>query len=142
MRQIKTFIKIVLSVKNWPNVAWKSFITHQSVVANFRSGYVFEVSPSTWNEFLQYVDFFRYFKKGKINGTKATISYEGKELVLSFKGLKPINLIEVFGEKIYDPFFKNVDFSNRIVVDVGAAFGDTPVFFALRGAKKIIAIEP
>lgn len=30
----------------------------------------------------------------------------------------------------------------KVVLDVGANIGDTPIFFALHGAKKVIGIEP
>jgi len=35
-----------------------------------------------------------------------------------------------------------LDVTNRDVVDVGAYVGDSAVYFALRGARRIIAIEP
>lgn len=47
---------------------------------------------------------------------------------------------------IYDIFFRNqyvqFDVSGRIVFDVGANIGDSAVYFAVRNAKKVIAIEP
>jgi len=144
MSRIKALAKIVLFVKNWPSVLWNVFVLRRGATARFNGGHTFAVSPSKWGDFMQEVDFFRYFPKGEINGTKATILYEGKELTLSFnnKDLKPINLGEVFGQKAYDPFCKDINFSGRTVVDVGASFGDTPVYFTLRGAKKVVAIEP
>jgi len=43
-------------------------------------------------------------------------------------------------------FFENqYDFlvvKDKVVVDIGANIGDTSIYFALRGAKKVIAIEP
>ena len=35
-----------------------------------------------------------------------------------------------------------IDIKDRVVVDVGAFVGDTAIYFALRGAKKVYAIEP
>ena len=35
-----------------------------------------------------------------------------------------------------------VDVEDRIVVDIGANVGDSSIYFALKGAKKVIAIEP
>ena len=35
-----------------------------------------------------------------------------------------------------------MDVKDKIVVDIGASIGDTPIYFALRGAKKVIAFEP
>jgi len=47
-------------------------------------------------------------------------------------------IIEVFdfGE------YRHLDVKNKVVVDVGAAYGDSTIYFLLRGAKKVIAIKP
>jgi FkbM family methyltransferase len=47
-------------------------------------------------------------------------------------------LIEVFDYGEHD----FIDVRGRDVVDVGAFVGDTAIYFALRGAKSVIAIEP
>jgi len=47
-------------------------------------------------------------------------------------------VLEVFDGRVYE----KLDVSNRVVVDVGAYIGDTSIYFALRGAKKVIAVEP
>lgn len=38
--------------------------------------------------------------------------------------------------------YKNLNVNGKTVVDVGANIGDTAIYFALKGAKKIFAIEP
>ncbi len=38
--------------------------------------------------------------------------------------------------------YENLSLKNKLVIDVGACTGDTSVYFALKGAKKVIAIEP
>jgi FkbM family methyltransferase len=48
------------------------------------------------------------------------------------------SILEVFEFGEYS--FINV--KNRIVIDIGAYIGDSSIYFALRGAKKVIAIEP
>ena len=48
----------------------------------------------------------------------------------------PILLIFDYGE--YD----ELNVRDRVVVDVGAFVGDSAIYFALRGAKRVIAIEP
>jgi FkbM family methyltransferase len=47
-------------------------------------------------------------------------------------------LAETFYHGCYDVF----DVSNGNVVDVGAFMGDTAVYFASKGAKKVVAFEP
>ena len=48
----------------------------------------------------------------------------------------PILDVFEFGE------YSFVDVKDRIVVDIGANVGDSSIYFALKGAKKVIAIEP
>ncbi|ADN49859.1 FkbM family methyltransferase [Vulcanisaeta distributa] len=52
--------------------------------------------------------------------------------------LSNIELFEVFIKQQYSL----VNVKDRVVVDVGAFIGDSPIYFALRGAKKVYAIEP
>ena len=35
-----------------------------------------------------------------------------------------------------------IDINDRVVVDVGAFVGDTAIYFALKGARKVYAVEP
>ena len=44
---------------------------------------------------------------------------------------------EVFVKEIY-----KADIKDKVVVDVGAYFGESSVYFALQGARKVIAFEP
>lgn len=48
-------------------------------------------------------------------------------------------VIEVFNKRYYD-CLRHVE--GRDVVDIGAGVGDSAVYFALRGAKRVIALEP
>lgn len=48
------------------------------------------------------------------------------------------NIFDVFMKEEYK--FLNVE--NRIVLDIGASIGDSSIYFALNGAKKIISLEP
>ena len=54
-----------------------------------------------------------------------------------FKHLRS-TILEVFNYGEYDQF----DVRNKVVIDVGAYIGDSAIYFALKGAKKVIAIEP
>ncbi|ABL88647.1 methyltransferase FkbM family [Pyrobaculum islandicum DSM 4184] len=38
--------------------------------------------------------------------------------------------------------YKDIELNNKIVIDIGAFIGDTPILFIHKGAKKVIAIEP
>jgi FkbM family methyltransferase len=47
-------------------------------------------------------------------------------------------IIEIFHYGEYEP----LGVEGRVVVDVGAYIGDSAIYFALKGARKVIAIEP
>jgi FkbM family methyltransferase len=49
----------------------------------------------------------------------------------------PSSIFEVFEEDMY-----NCVVDGREVVDVGAGFGDSSLYFAYKGAKRVLAIEP
>jgi FkbM family methyltransferase len=38
--------------------------------------------------------------------------------------------------------YKSLSVKDRVVVDVGAFVGDSAIYFTLKGARKVIAIEP
>jgi FkbM family methyltransferase len=140
--KFKTFLRIMLTTQNWIEVFLVGFGLRREVLAVFRNGYQLKVSRKTWPEFMNYVGFFRYFPKGEINGTKAKIKYKSRDLVFNFGRLGPGALTEVFGWKTYKRFLDTFNIKNKLVVDIGAAFGDTAVYFAILGAKKVYAFEP
>ena len=47
-------------------------------------------------------------------------------------------IIEIFHYGEYEP----LSVEGRVVVDVGAFVGDSAIYFALKGAKRVLAIEP
>jgi len=47
-------------------------------------------------------------------------------------------VLENFVGRAYD----DLDVGGRTVVDVGAGLGDTAILFSLRGARRVIALEP
>jgi FkbM family methyltransferase len=47
-------------------------------------------------------------------------------------------VLEVFDHEEY----KYVDVDGRLVVDIGAGYGETAIYFLKRGARQVIAVEP
>jgi len=47
-------------------------------------------------------------------------------------------VFQVFNEGDYE----QLDVKGKVVIDVGAYIGDSAIYFALKGARKVIAIEP
>ena len=69
----------------------------------------------------------------------AYFTYGGRRLLFydSFELLRDI-VFEVFKGGAYD----DLNVRGRTVVDVGAGLGDTAILFALRGAGRVVALEP
>ena len=56
---------------------------------------------------------------------------------VKFKRMTP-SLSEIFDYGIYD----ELNVNGKIVVDIGAYVGDSAIYFASKGARKVIAVEP
>jgi FkbM family methyltransferase len=48
------------------------------------------------------------------------------------------NIVEIFIKHVYD----FLDVKDKVVIDIGAGIGDSSRYFASRGARQVIAIEP
>lgn len=69
---------------------------------------------------------------------EACFSFKGRRVILTMPLLSLFELDEIFFEEVY---YDNV-IKEGIVVDIGAYIGDSSIYFALKGAKKVIAFEP
>ena len=82
------------------------------------------------------------------------IEYDAKEDVATFSAFvnednsRKLNLygisrgIDAFLTFRNDGTYDFLPVKEKVVLDVGANIGDTPVYFAMRGSKKVIGIEP
>lgn len=70
-------------------------------------------------------------------GEFIVIKHKSNEL--KFRGIELNGEIpEVFGTEDYG----GIDYTNKVVIDVGANIGDSSVYFIVNGAKLVYAIEP
>lgn len=75
--------------------------------------------------------------------TKSLINDDG--LIIS-KNFPPLTIYGWFysaiSEIFYSEVYSSLPVKDKTVVDVGANIGDSSIYFAMNGAKKVIAIEP
>jgi len=68
------------------------------------------------------------------------------EFTYNDKNIRFKDSFEFLNDIIFENFiggaYDDVDVIGKTVVDVGAGVGDTAILFSLRGAKKVIALEP
>lgn len=72
--------------------------------------------------------------------TTARFDYAGRRIILS--GPSKVPLFFAYNLFLRRLEYPAVDVRGKVVVDVGANIGDTAVYFAVNGAKKVIAFEP
>jgi len=48
------------------------------------------------------------------------------------------SILEIFGRGEY----ASLDVKDKVIIDIGAYIGDSAIYFALKGAKRVIAVEP
>jgi FkbM family methyltransferase len=92
-----------------------------------------------FDEYESYSTFFRYFPFAIISKEKiVTFFLDGKKVKMFCGKSHPRVLAGTFSMKDYDmlPNIKGKD-----ILDIGAAIGDTAVYFGLKGARKIYSYE-
>ena len=113
--------------KNYPRVVYSVLTNQYPVIAKTRSGY-----DMTFHDY-----------KDAYNGLKGLESDPNDDIVyvkgLKFYGGKKLfGLVGIFIKDVYN--FLPV--KDKIVIDIGASIGDSSIYFASCGAKKVIALEP
>jgi hypothetical protein len=111
----------------------------KSVGAKFRDGTVINVSRVDHNEFYEYL----YRKHLSENGFNFQ-SEDGQNLVTTPDGLQlvvPTFFSLVFDELYIMRIYGQPDLTSKRVIDVGAAVGDTSLYFAKLGASHVYAFE-
>ena len=74
------------------------------------------------------------------NNDIVTIQHDEKtnQKIIFHGGLDNGDIVNIFFKKNYDAF----KVKDNTVIDIGANIGDTAIFFAYNGAKRIIGVEP
>jgi FkbM family methyltransferase len=68
-------------------------------------------------------------------------SFVGKELSFPYVGDRYGTMVVLREFFVREPY-SGLDVAGKDVVDIGSSIGDTPIYFALKGARRIIAFEP
>ena len=129
----KTF-KAYMSAYDKPsNVMFRTALNRFPFTAKLRNGLEVEIKSKRHAWFFSTLhDLDIIF----VNDTFIQFRYRDRVLKFYFDINGFVALGEIFREGIYD-----VDVRERTVVDVGAGIGDSSIYFALNGAKKVYAFD-
>jgi FkbM family methyltransferase len=104
--------------------------------AKLRDGRLVEINNNNRRVVRFYRLFYTKFHITRLEEDVFEFIFDNKKVV--FYDWDKGDLVGSFAYHDYD----FLDVTNRTVVDVGASIADTAIYFALRGAKRVIAFEP
>ncbi len=113
--------------KNYPNLMFSILTNHYPVIARSRSG-----NDTTLHD---YFDVYNNIM-GIDSDPNEDIMYVND--LKFYGGKKQFGLVGIFVKDVY----KFLPVNGKIVIDIGASIGDSSIYFASQGAKKVIALEP
>ena len=134
---------IIKTTQNWLGVLSIWFQLKDKCVANFRNGYKFKLDRKSWSEYIRRIYLFSYFPTAKLydKENKFIFLYHSRKLEFNFGKWGFDTVLEIFGGDPYKDFLKFAPVKNKQVVDIGSAFGDTAIYFLIKGAKYVYAYE-
>ena len=87
--------------------------------------------------------FARNIKDCRISGNEIIVDYRNKKALFYFPDSNQlINTITGIKEQMIEEQYKPLDFKGREVLDIGASICDSAIYFALNGARHVVALEP
>jgi len=137
--------------KNWIDVLLFRAQLKKTLTIKFRDGksayfknkkeyFYFWNQELGHNELLKTVKNIQHYK---IKGNNIELEYQNKKLYFYYDTNKQLNnTIGLINENFIEGQYKWLDVKGKDLVDVGANIGDTAIYFALRGAKRVYAFEP
>lgn len=141
-KKIKTLSQIIKVVKNWPTVILGRFnlLNEKEVLFRNKQIFLLRKGRDNWNKLMTLVRFYNSFPDAKVGNGEVDFIFRGLNLKLQY-GDHDLDMIQsIFGEEEYRELTE-ADIRNKTVVDIGAAIGDTALYFMSRGASKVISFE-
>lgn len=136
-------------VSNWPDILLFRFGLKKKISITFKTGR--EVEISSKKEFYEFVhgtklwavELARLNPKIKIAKSFVKIKFNAVQVKLHYNSLTDLGNAAGLGiEQFVWEEYKWLDVKGRDVIDIGACIGDSAIYFALKKAKHVYAIEP
>lgn len=79
----------------------------------------------------------------KTAGNDIVIGYRNRRITFHYTSdYQLTNTITGIKEEFLENQYLDVDVRGKVVLDIGASIGDSAIYFALNGAKRIVSLEP
>lgn len=139
--RIRSLYFMIKTTRNWLEVLLVRYAGKAECVARFRNGYELKVSPKDWQRYILHTHLFSLLPSAKLKSDSMSFSYQGRTLTFNFGKYGFDTVFEVFAFDPYRDFLKFANPAGKQVIDVGAAFGDTAIYFLQKGASHVVAVE-
>jgi len=137
--------KLMQYVENWYLLVFYRLRLLKRCRLKFRDGEIFVLNGSTYSRFWKlfwYKVQLRELERKlgfQLKANKCRFTFNGSEVKMYLGDKSSIYAIHsTFIKQVY----RRLNVKDRIVIDIGAYIGDTPIYFTLKGARKVIAVEP
>jgi len=150
INKINDLLSMRKIAKNWIDVALFRIGLKKTLTIKFRDGKSAHFKSKKeyfefWNQEVGQKELLKTVKNihYKIKGNNIELEYQNKKIYFYYDTNKQLsNSIGNINENFVEEQFKWLDVKGKDVVDVGANIGDTAIYFALKGAKRVYAFEP
>ncbi len=139
--RIRSLYFTIKATQNWMEVLQVRYAGKAECMARFRNGYEVKVSLKDWQRYILHTHLFSLLPSAKLKSDSMTFSYQGRNLTFHFGKYGFDTVFEVFAFDPYRDFLKFANPAGKQVIDVGAAFGDTAIYFLQKGASHVVAVE-
>ena len=139
--RLRSFYFLVKTTRNWLQVLLVRYAGKVQCEAHFRNGHQMKVSLENWQRFILHTHLFSLLPSATLKEDSITFKYMERNLEFNFGKYGFDTVFEVFAFDPYRDFLRFANPKGKKVIDVGAAFGDTAIYFLLKGASHVVAVE-
>ena len=139
--RLRSLYFVIKTTSNWRVVLMVRYSGKKLCQAKFRNGYQISVTRDSWQNYILHTHLFGLLPSAKLRDDSVTFDYLGRSLTFNFGHYGFDTIFEVFA---FDPYKDFLEFANpngKRVIDLGAAFGDTAIYFISKGATHVVAVE-
>lgn len=140
MSLLESYLRYKLAYKNPLSIMFNSYNHKRNIKVVLKNG-----EKRIWDHHVVYnYSVCNLFKEANVesyfNNNIDYFTFKYKDIQVKLQGVREGNgdILDVFLNEEYK-FLKP---HNEIIIDVGANIGDSAIYFAINGAKEVIALEP
>ena len=135
--QLRVVLLFLKTYKNFVTLLYMSFRGKYPIIAKLRNGSKVLITKHSQASLIALQMSNKFLLKIQYEKDMISFNYADRRIYLR-GGFLDGDILGVFIKSQY----RRLNVRDKIVIDIGANIGDSAIYFALNGAKKVIAIEP